>query len=122
MKPMIDEMDKRWVCPKCDRDSTNESGPCEECLEEMSDEMNIPTEVIKEFADDTQDFDLSDIKEAYADRFDSDKDFAMDMADNTGAVDLKNQPWPLYCIDWEYAARELMMDYTEYNGYYFRNV
>lgn len=35
-----------------------------------------------------------------------------------------DQPWPFYCIDWEYAARELLHDYTavDFNGveYYMR--
>ena len=44
------------------------------------------------------------------------------MAENIGIVDFKNQPWPQYCIDWEYAARDLMMDYSEQDGYYFRNL
>ena len=61
------------------------------------------------------------IEEAYAGQFDSDEDFARDMADQLGAVD-KNALWPNNCIDWEYAAHELMYDYAEENGYYFRNV
>lgn len=68
------------------------------------------------------DEDLSDFEEAYQGQFPSDEDFAQDMAENLGAVDFKNSPWPQYCIDWEYAARELMMDYSEQNGYYFRNL
>lgn len=68
------------------------------------------------------DDDLSDFEEAYQGEFKSDEDFAKDMADNTGSVDLKNQPWPQYCIDWEFAARELMMDYSELDGFYFRNL
>lgn len=60
------------------------------------------------------------IQEAYAGEFGSDEDFARDMADQLGSVD-KNASWPNNCIDWEYAARELMYDYAEENGYYFRN-
>lgn len=60
------------------------------------------------------------IEDAYAGQFDSDEDFARDMADQLGSVD-KNASWPNNCIDWEYAARELMYDYAEENGYYFRN-
>ena len=26
------------------------------------------------------------------------------------------------CIDWEFASRELMYDYFEVDGYYFRNL
>lgn len=34
----------------------------------------------------------------------------------------KNASWPNTCIDWEQAARELMCDYSESNGYYFRSL
>lgn len=63
----------------------------------------------------------SDIDEAYNGSFDDDEEFAQDMAEQLGAVD-KDAAWPMTCIDWEQAARELMMDYSEHNGYYFRNL
>jgi len=119
---MTDEMKKRWVCPKCDQDSTNEYGACDGCLVEASNDTGIPTDVIQKYAVETGDDDLDDLEEAYSGKFDSDRDFAMDMADNIGSVDFKNQPWPQYCIDWDYAARELMYDYFEIDGHYFRNL
>lgn len=60
------------------------------------------------------------VDEAYNGSYDSDEDFARDMADQIGAVD-KNATWPNNCIDWDFAARELMYDYSEDNGHYFRN-
>lgn len=60
-----------------------------------------------------------DIDEAYCGQFDNDEAFAEDMADNIGAID-RDAKWPTNCIDWEQAARELMHDYSEQNGYYFR--
>lgn len=65
--------------------------------------------------------DGSDIDEAYSGSFDDDEDFARDMAEQLGAID-KNATWPQTCIDWEFAAKELMYDYSEHNGYYFRNM
>lgn len=65
---------------------------------------------------------FENFEESYAGEFKSDEDFAQDMAEQLGTVDFKNQSWPAYCIDWEYAARELMMDYSEQDGYYFRNI
>lgn len=62
---------------------------------------------------------LSNIEEAYQGKFGSDEDFAQDMAEQLGEIP-KDAHWPLYCIDWEHAARELMMDYNEHDGYYFR--
>jgi antirestriction protein len=44
-------------------------------------------------------------------------DYAHELADDIGAVP-DNLAWPLTCIDWEQAARELRMDYTpvEFDG------
>lgn len=64
--------------------------------------------------------DATSIDEAYQGSFSSDEKFAEDMADQLGSVD-KNATWPMNCIDWEHAARELMMDYSDHNGHYFRN-
>jgi len=63
---------------------------------------------------------LENFHEAYIAHYDSPDLFAQDEAEAMGIQ--KNTDWPLYCIDWEFAARELMMDYSEENGYYFRNI
>jgi predicted nuclease with TOPRIM domain len=51
------------------------------------------------------------------------EEHARDLAEDIGAID-RNAAWPLYCIDWEWAAKELQMDYSscEYRGdtYLFR--
>lgn len=70
-------------------------------------------------AADLEDF-HSDAEDAYQGEFDSAEDFAMDMAENIGAID-PNATWPLGYIDWERAARDLMMDYSEHDRYYFRD-
>ena len=59
--------------------------------------------------------------EIYQGEFSSDEEFAKDMAEQTGDIK-SNDAWPLYCIDWEWAASELMMDYSEVKGHYFRNL
>lgn len=66
-------------------------------------------------------YDASDFDEAYAGEYDSDADFAQDMAEQLGCIDTKAS-WPQTCIDWEWAARELMYDYFEVDGYYFRSI
>jgi antirestriction protein len=45
------------------------------------------------------------------------KEYAMELADDIGAID-KDASWPCNCIDWDQAARELRMDYTavEFDG------
>jgi len=45
------------------------------------------------------------------------QDYAQELAEEIGAVP-SDAEWPTYCIDWERAARELLMDYTsvEFSG------
>lgn len=45
------------------------------------------------------------------------EEYAREFAEEIGAIG-KDGGWPTYCIDWEWAARELRMDFTEveYNG------
>ena len=45
------------------------------------------------------------IRDSYFERY------AEELAGDIGAID-PNASWPLTCIDWEQAARELQMDYT----------
>lgn len=41
-------------------------------------------------------------------------DYAQELAEETGAISSSSDAqWPLYCIDWERAARDLRMDYSE---------
>lgn len=51
------------------------------------------------------------------------EDYARELAEDIGAVP-SDASWPAYCIDWEWAARELRMDYTsaEFDGvtYWYR--
>lgn len=39
------------------------------------------------------------------------EDYAQELAEDIGAINREYQ-WPLYCIDWEWAAIELKHDYT----------
>ena len=64
---------------------------------------------------------IEDIDEAYSGQYDNDENFAEDTAEQLGYIN-NNASWPYTCIDWERAASELMYDYTEENGYYFRNL
>jgi antirestriction protein len=59
-------------------------------------------------------------EDSYSGEFFSDVDFAREMADNCGFI--QSDEWPYSCIDWEQAARELMFDYYENDGCYFRSL
>lgn len=62
---------------------------------------------------------VTQIDEAYQGSYKDDEDFARETAEQLGAIDRKAN-WPQNCIDWETAAKELMYDYSEHNGHYFR--
>ena len=96
----------------------------QEQREQVADEKNVSVEVLEAYNElgIEEDGSFENVEEAYVGEYPSDEEFAQDMAEQLGAVDFKNQPWPQYCIDWECAARELMMDYSEQDGYYFRNL
>lgn len=64
---------------------------------------------------------LEDFEESYAGKFGSDEQFAQNIAEELGMID-DSAKWPNNCIDWEHASRELMCDYTESSGHYFRNI
>ena len=59
------------------------------------------------------------LEESYSGEFSSDEDFAQDMAEQCGLLEEK-PAWPYTCIDWHFAAQELMHDYYEQDGHYFR--
>jgi len=67
------------------------------------------------------DISADDIEDTYQGEYKSDVHFAQEMADAIGALD-KEALWPRTWIDWDYAAKELMYDYCEENGHYFRNL
>ena len=67
------------------------------------------------------DISIDDIEEAYQGEYKDDEDFAWEFAHEIGAIE-KNISWPYTCIDWEHAASEIMYDYCESNGHYFRNL
>ena len=65
--------------------------------------------------------DADQAEEAYAGEYGSDKDFARELAEECGELDA-NPSWPYTCINWEQASREIMYDYSDDSGYYFRNL
>jgi antirestriction protein len=63
---------------------------------------------------------FSEAEDAYSGQFDSDIDFVMELLESCGDIP-KDMPSYIH-IDWESTARDIMYDYSEANGYYFRNV
>jgi hypothetical protein len=60
------------------------------------------------------------ISDEYVGEYDSDEAFAQQMAEDSGQI-ADDAQWPYTCIDWERASRDLMYDYHEHDGFYFRN-
>lgn len=64
--------------------------------------------------------DLKDFDEAYQGRWDSDEDFIQELVKSMGDIP---KDFPSYIhIDWEDTARDIMRDYSDENGHYFRNL
>lgn len=66
------------------------------------------------------DGDWNACQDAYSGKYESDEDFAQDMAKQCGMLQ-DRVSWPYTCIDWGQAAADLMYDYIEEDGHYFRN-
>ncbi|KYG76416.1 hypothetical protein AWW68_19410 [Roseivirga spongicola] len=84
-------------------------------------------EVIEAFAN-LGNYDIEDVdkffdalEESYQGEYSSDADFAQELAEELGYTNEKVF-WPYTHIDWEWAARDLMIDYYESNGHYFRAI
>jgi len=65
--------------------------------------------------------DLRDFEESYQGEYKNNEDFAQEIAEELGEID-NNAKWPHNCIYWKHAAQELMNNYSEQDGYYFRNL
>ena len=63
--------------------------------------------------------DIEDARDAYQGQYDNDIDFIMELLESCGDIP-KDLPSYLV-IDWEATTRNLMYDFVESNGYYFRN-
>ncbi len=81
-------------------------------------------EIIEAFVDCVGSFDsieeiLEKVEESYNGQYNSDEDFAENLLIETESIPT-NLPSYVY-IDWERTTRDIMMDYSTSNGYYFRN-
>ena len=62
---------------------------------------------------------LADFDEAYQGEYSSDEDFVQELVESYG--DISKYLSSYIYIDWERTAHDVMMDYSESNGHYFRN-
>lgn len=75
--------------------------------DENADELATLKKLAEEGADSAADWEYGEtlIRDSYF------REYAMELADDIGAIPA-NAGWPLECIDWDQAARELKMDYS----------
>lgn len=94
------------------------------CLKEV-DRADLK-ELIEEFGEDLvndycQDgYGLFTMQEAYQGKFNSDEDFVQDLLESIGVLP-ENLPGYIH-IDWGQTADDVMVDYFEIDGHYFRNM
>ena len=69
------------------------------------------------YADDN-DVTANEVEGAYNGQWDNDEEFAQDLFESLYEI-----PDHLHCyVNWSHVARDLMMDYLEQDGHYFRQV
>ena len=120
---------EEFTCDNCDKPRDVSINYCsEDCKMELKvKEANLkpsewPSGAFEAYLDATGADDLSDFEESYQGQYKNDEEFAQEQAEELYSAELKDSTWPFTCIDWERAAHDLMMDYTEQDGFYFRNL
>lgn len=90
--------------------------------EKMAKEGSYDAEVYQAYMDNVGEeyTELEDVEEAYQGEYNSDEDFVEQLLEDIGVIP---DDLPGYVhIDWEATAREVMYDYFESEGHYFRNL
>ena len=59
------------------------------------------------------------VAECYEGEWDTDVNFAKEGATEQGLI---SGTWPYSCVDWEWSAKDLMMEFASHNSHYFRMV
>lgn len=88
---------------------------------EQKQTTHLEDEVISAYFDNCGVSSLDNVEEAYAGEFNSDEDFGWDYIESTGMLSEMPENLRSY-FDVEKFSRDLMFDYFESNGHYFRNL
>ena len=98
-------------------------------IQKIAEDHNIEEDVVtayREFIgdkyfDEEEDENLGEeIDEAYQGEWASDEEFVQDLVEGIGDLP-RDLPFYIH-IDWEGTARDIMMDYGEVDGHYFRQL
>jgi antirestriction protein len=116
------------LCSVCEKETEvdlieDTRGEQEEALCGDCEDTGLDADILKAYRDiiGKEYYKAEDAQEAYVGQFSDNAEFAQNMAEEIGAIK-ENAGWPYTCIDWEWAGKELMYDYSESDGYYFRNL
>jgi antirestriction protein len=90
--------------------------------EELAEENDLSVEINRAYIDNVgiEYADADGVQEAYQGQYDNDADFVQQLLEACGTIPKDLSPY-VY-IDWERTASDVMMDYFEVDGYYFRNL
>ena len=88
----------------------------------MLEDTNLDEEVVDAYIElvGEEYAEVDSLEESYQGEWESDGDFVQELLESTGDLP-ENLPSYIH-IDWEGTARDIMYDYSEVNGYYFRNL
>lgn len=89
-------------------------------IEEMAEDKNWDIGAVRAYLELGIEDNLDNFEEAYMGKWIDDEDFVRNLLEDMETIP---DDLPGYVhIDWESTARDIMMDYSEENGYYFRNL
>lgn len=91
-------------------------------LQEISDEKDIPVEVLEQIISDFDPDNLSEwIDDNYYGYFDSERELAEEYVSSIGGLSQLSESTLESHFDYDGFGSDLASDYSEYDGYYFRN-
>lgn len=100
-----DYLDSRDIQERLDWLETVKEPTADE-IHEQTELSKLKEQYINDYGDSSWEFGAQFIRDSYF------EEYAMQLADDIGAIDEK-QSWPTMYIDWERATEALQMDYTE---------
>jgi len=90
--------------------------------EELAEDSHLDAEVFQAYADNMGEdcTTVEAVEECYQGEWNSDEEFVQDLLEQIGDIP-DNLPHYIH-IDWESTARDIMYDYFEVDGHYFRSI
>ena len=105
-----------WVCRKTTRKDNTMTTKWTEEEQKIIDDSCYDDEVFE--AAKECGIEVESVDEAYNGEYGDDEEFTQQLLEDTGDIP-SDLPGYIH-IDWEWTAKEIMMDYSEDNGHYFR--